>query len=135
MIQISATVAANLTDTWNAWNSVSNIKDWAFASDDWAAEGIENDVKVGGVFRARNFAKDGSMEFVMEYTYDEVVPQELLVYTMTDGRKVRVEFSEVDGKTQINQSFDPESENSEEIQRAGWQAYLDNFKKFVEATA
>jgi hypothetical protein len=32
----------------------------------------------------------------------------------------------------ITQTFDPENENSEEKQRSGWQAILDNFKKYVE---
>lgn len=136
MIQISTTIAADLETVWNAWNNIANVKDWAFASDDWAAEGIENTVEVGGTFKARNFAKDGSMEFMMEYTYDQVEPKKLLAYTMGDGRKVRVEFSELeDGHTKIDQAFDPESENSEELQREGWQAYLDNFKKFVESSS
>lgn len=135
MIQISTTIAADNETVWNAWNSVENVKDWAFASDDWAAEGIENNVEVGGTYKARNFAKDGSMEFIMEYTYDEVEPQRLLAYTMTDGRKVQVEFSEENGHTKVDQAFDPESENPEEMQRAGWQAYLDNFKKSVESSS
>lgn len=135
MIEISTTVAASLNDVWEKWNSVSDIKHWAFASDDWAAEGIENEVKVGGVFRARNFAKDGSMEFIMEYTYDQVDPNKFLAYTMGDGRKVQVTFSETETGTRIDQAFDPESENSEEMQRSGWQSYLNNFKKFVEASS
>lgn len=52
---------------------------------------------------------------------------------MGDVRKVRVEFSESEGCTKIVQVSEPESENSEQTQRAGWQAYLDNFKKFVES--
>lgn len=134
MIRIATTIDAGIDTVWDAWNSIANIKDWAFASDDWAAEGIENTVEVGGRFKARNFAKDGSMEFFMEYTYDQVEPKKLLAYTMSYGRKVGVEFSEQEGKTHINQAFDPELENSEEEQRAGWQAYLDNFKKFVESS-
>lgn len=135
MIQISTTIAADLDTVWNTWNSVAHVKDWAFASDDWAAEGIENTVEVGGTFKARNFAKDGSMEFIMEYTYDQVESKKLLAYTMGDGRKVRVEFAEVEDGTRIDQAFDPESDNSEEMQRAGWQAYLNNFKKFVESSS
>lgn len=135
MIQISTTISADLDTVWDAWNSVSNVKDWAFASDDWAAEGIENNLEVGGTYKSRNFAKDESAEFMMEYMYDQVEPKKLLAYTMGDGRKVRVEFSQVDGKIRIDQAFDPESENMEEVQRAGWQSYLDNFKKFVESSS
>lgn len=135
MIQISTTIEADVDTVWDAWNDVSSVVEWAFASDDWAAEGIENNVEVGGTFRARNFAKDGSMEFMMEYVYDQVEPKKLLAYTMGDGRKVRVEFSESEGKTTINQAFDPESIHSEEQQREGWQAYLNNFKAFVEKSS
>lgn len=135
MIQISTTILAPIDKVWNAWHSAPGVKEWAFASDDWAAEGIENDVQVGGTFKARNFAKDGSMEFIMTYTYDEIEDKKRLAYTMSDGRKVRVEFSGYEGGTKLSQVFDPESENSEEMQRAGWQAYLDNFKRYVEALA
>lgn len=134
MIHVSVTVSRNIHDVWHAWNSVSYIKEWAFASDDWAAEGIKNDVRVGGHFKARNFAKDGSMEFLMQYTYDQVEPEKLLTYTMDDRRKVRIEFTDINGDTKIDQMFDPEAENSEEMQRIGWQAYLDNFKKFAETS-
>lgn len=134
MIEISTTIVANLDDVWEKWNSIADIQNWAFASDDWAAEGIENNVRVGGVFKARNYAKDGSMEFIMEYTYDQVEPNTFLAYTMGDGRKVQVTFTELENGTRIDQAFEPESDNSEEMQRSGWQGYLNNFKKFVETT-
>src|SRR3989344_269880 len=30
-------------------------------------------------------------------------------------------------------TFDPETENTEELQRSGWQSILENFKKYVES--
>ena len=135
MIDISTTIAASLDKVWSKWISVEDVQYWSFASDDWGAEGIENEVEVGGTFKARNFAKDGTMEFILGWTYDQVEPKKFLAYTMGDGRKVHVTFSETEEGIRIDQSFEPESENSEELQRDGWQAYLDNFKKFVEASA
>lgn len=134
MIEISTTVQAPLSEIWDKWNNIDDLHHWSFASDEWGAEGIENDLTLGGTFKARNFAKDGSAEFMLEWTYDRVEPGRLLAYTMGDGRKVIVTFTDLEGSVRIDQAFDPESENPEELQRAGWQAYLDNFKKFVEKT-
>jgi hypothetical protein len=33
----------------------------------------------------------------------------------------------------VVETFEAESENSVELQRQGWQAILDNFKKYVES--
>ncbi len=132
MIDISTTIAADLSEVWVKWNDVKSVQFWSFASDTWGAEGIENDLRVGGKCSSRNFAKDGSSEFIFGWTYNTVEPEKLIDSTMDDGRKIRVVFTEVEGGTRVDESFDPETENSEELQREGWQAYLDNFKKFVE---
>jgi hypothetical protein len=52
---------------------------------------------------------------------------------MGDGRKVTVNFSERDNGTYIEETFEAETMNSEDMQRAGWQAILDNFKKYAES--
>jgi uncharacterized protein YndB with AHSA1/START domain len=134
MIEISVDIKAPITKVWEKWTDIEAVQYWSFASDDWAAEGIENNVEVGGVYKARNYAKDGSMEFTLTWTYSAVEPQKHLAYTMEDGRKVVVDFVETEQGTRIDQAFDPESENPESMQRDGWQAYLNNFKKFVEST-
>jgi hypothetical protein len=36
-------------------------------------------------------------------------------------------------QTEVTVTFDPETENSIDLQRQGWQAILDNFKKYTEA--
>ena len=52
---------------------------------------------------------------------------------MADGRQVEILF-ETDGtSTRITETFDPENENPAEMQRTGWQAILDNFKKHAES--
>ena len=52
---------------------------------------------------------------------------------MGDGREVKAEFIERSGDVLVKTEFDPETENPPEFQRAGWQAILDNFGRYVEA--
>lgn len=105
---------------------------WNFASDDWMCPSATNDLRVGGTFSSRMEAKDGSFGFDFGGTYSEVIPNERIVYSMSDGRKVELNFSEQDGVTTVETIFDAEKENPEEMQREGWQAILNNFKKHVE---
>jgi len=132
-IQIETVVNADINKVWEYWNSPEHITKWAFASDDWECPHAENDVKVGGKFLTRMAAKDGSASFDVVGTYTEVVPNSKLAYTMSDGRTVSVDFEQMpDGGVKIVEVFEMENENSEEMQRSGWQAILDNFKKHVE---
>jgi uncharacterized protein YndB with AHSA1/START domain len=133
LIEISVTIKATPQEVWDKWISVDGVQYWAFASDDWAAEGIENDAKPGGSFKSRNFAKDGSFEFIFGGTYDIVEPQKHATYTLGDGRKVEVGFEETDDGVHMIQRFEPETLNPAAQQKEGWQAYLDNFKKYVES--
>ncbi len=50
---------------------------------------------------------------------------------MEDGRVCRITFAEQDGKVTVTQVFDPESENTLELQQEGWQAIMDNFRKHM----
>ncbi len=79
-------------------------------------------------------AKDGSFGFEFEAIYDEVIPQKRLTYTMGDGRQATTDFTSLGDKTKVSTVFDAEKENSEEMQKGGWQAILNNFKKYVEAS-
>ncbi|MTI23515.1 SRPBCC domain-containing protein, partial [Fulvivirga kasyanovii] len=78
-------------------------------------------------------AKDGSMGFDFGGVYDEVKTNAKIRYTMDDDRKVSILFKEENGKTRVTETFEAEGENSVEMQRDGWQAILDNFKKYAEA--
>jgi uncharacterized protein YndB with AHSA1/START domain len=53
-------------------------------------------------------------------------------YVMEDGRKVNIKFEPAGNGVRIIESFEAEDQNSEEMQRSGWQAILDNFKKYAE---
>ena len=132
-ITIETTVQAPLQKVWDFWTGVEHIAGWAFASDDWGAEGISNNLEKDGTFSSRMFAKDGSFEFLFSGTYNEVMANTAISYTLDDGRAVTVNFTETPTGIRIVQSFEPESENPIEMQREGWQAYLDNFKQYAES--
>ncbi len=131
-ITVEAVVAANTKKVWEAYVEPKHITKWNFASDDWQCPSAKNDLKVGGKYAARMEAKDGSFGFDFEAIYDEVQDQKTLTYTMGDGRKATTKFEDLGGKTKVTTTFDAEKANPEQMQKDGWQAILNNFKKYVE---
>lgn len=135
IITIEAIVNAPIETIWKTWTEPEHITKWNHASDDWHSPRAENDLRVGGKFLTRMEAKDGSFGFDFAGTYDEVKPNELIVYTIGDGRKVKVVFAKEGNSTKITTSFEAESANPVEMQKGGWQAILNNFKKYTESVA
>ncbi len=132
-ITIETVVNAPLPRVWDAWNKPEHIVNWAFASDDWEASDVENDLRVGGTFKTVMGAKDKSASFDFTGIYTVVNNNELIEYNMDDGRHVKIEFINMPNGVKIIETFDPETENTEELQRSGWQAILDNFKNYTES--
>jgi uncharacterized protein YndB with AHSA1/START domain len=131
-ITVETLVKANLDSVWDAWNNPDDINQWNAASDDWHTTRSAVDLREGGKFSARMEAKDGSAGFDFEGTYTRVVPQRAIEYRMTDGREVKIQFSEAADGVLVRETFDAETENDPEVQREGWQAILDNFARHVE---
>ncbi|MBK0401538.1 SRPBCC family protein [Adhaeribacter sp. BT258] len=132
-ITVETTVNAPVEKVWQFWTAPEHITQWNSASEDWHTPSAENDPRTGGKFKSRMEAKDGSVGFDFEGVYDEVKPNELIAYAMPDGRKVKITFAGNGHETKVTETFDAEGTHSDEMQRAGWQAILDNFKKYVEA--
>ena len=132
-ITVKAAISADTQKVWNYWTNPEHITNWNFASDDWHCPGAENDLKVGRKYSARMEAKDGSFGFDFEAIYNEIIDQKRITYTLTDGRQATTDFEDLDGNTKVTTTFDAESENSVDMQRDGWQAILNNFKKYTEA--
>lgn len=132
-ITVSVAVSAPIETVWAAWTEPNHITGWAFASDDWESPQAENDLREGEKFVTRMQAKDGSAGFDFSGVYTKVILHEQIDYTMDDGREVSITFEATDGGVVITEMFEPETENTHELQRAGWQAILDNFKKYTEA--
>lgn len=131
-ITIEALVHAPLNVVWERWTTPDWIKQWNAASDDWHTPSATNDLRVGGTFTCRMEARDGSTGFEFGGTYTDVVPYKNIAYTLGDNRKVEVSFEETADGVRVRETFDIEHENSAELQRAGWQSILDNFKKVAE---
>jgi len=132
-ITVETTVNAPLDRVWSAWNNPADIQQWNAPSNDWHTTRSTVDLREGGTFLSRMEAKDGSSGFDFEGVYTRVVPRQSIAYRMSDGREVSVEFAAAPGGVRVTETFDPETENSPEMQRQGWQAILDNFGRHVEA--
>jgi uncharacterized protein YndB with AHSA1/START domain len=132
-ITVETTVNAPVGTVWQYFTKSEHITQWNNASADWHTPSATNDLRKGGAFSYRMEARDGSMGFDFAGTYDEVVPDRRIAYTIDDGRRVIVIFAEQNGATRIGVTFEIEQENSPEMQRAGWQAILDNFKAYTES--
>jgi uncharacterized protein YndB with AHSA1/START domain len=132
-ITVQAVIGATVEQVWKLYTEPEHVMKWNNASNDWHTPRAENDMKVGGKFLYRMEAKDGSSGFDFDGTYEQVKTNELIVYSISDGRKVQVMFTK-DGntRTKMATTFEAESTNPIEMQRDGWQAILNNFKKYVE---
>ena len=117
---------------WQAWTSPEHIVNWNFASDDWQCLSADNDLKEGGVFSYRMEAKDGNMGFDFSGRYTHVDEHRLIEFDLDDGRHVKIKFTETSEGVKIIETFETEKSNSEDMQRQGWQAILNNFKKYTE---
>lgn len=132
IITVENTINAPLQKVWEYWTKPEHIVKWCYASDDWHTPRAENDLRVGGSFSSRMEAKDGSFGFDFGGIYDEVKDNEYIEYTIGDGRKVRISFSGSEESTKVIESFEAEDTHPVEMQKGGWQAILDNFKKYTE---
>jgi len=132
-ITVEAIVQAPVGRVWDYWTKPEHIKQWNNASEDWHTPHAENDLRAGGAFSSRMEAKDGSFGFDFGGVYDEVSEHERIAYTLGDGRKVAIDFISQGEATRVVETFEAEQTNAVEMQQAGWQAILDNFKKHAEA--
>lgn len=133
VVTVEATVNAKMEKVWDYWSGPEHIRQWCQASSDWHAPEAENDLREKGRFKTRMAARDGSAAFDFEGVYTKVKNHELIEYEMSDGRRVKITFVPQGKTVRIRESFEAESENPVEMQKAGWQAILDNFKSYVES--
>lgn len=132
-ITVETTVNKPVAEVWKYWTEPQHITGWSFASDEWHAPKAENDLRDGGRFLTRMEAKDGSFGFDFSGKYDEVKTNEYIAYTLDDGRKVTITFVGLENVTKVVETFEAEETNPVEMQEAGWQAFMDNFKRYSEA--
>ncbi len=136
---VETTINAPIEKVWQYLTTPEHITKWAFADNSWEAPHAENDLRTGGRFLTRMQAKDGSGGFDFTGTYTEVKENELFEYDMPkapdgqENRHVKTELNQTPEGVKVTQTFDLENQNSEERQRSGWQAILENFKNYVES--
>jgi uncharacterized protein YndB with AHSA1/START domain len=133
IITVETTVKAPAEKVWKYWTGPEHITKWNNASDDWHTPSAKNDLRAGGRFSSRMEAKDGSFGFDFGGVYDEVKTNQLIVYTLDDGRKVKIIFTSLGNETKVTETFESEGTHSIEMQKDGWQAIVNNFKKYTEA--
>lgn len=132
-ITVEVVVKAPIAEVWKLWTTPADITQWNNASDDWHTPRAEADFRAGGKFLFRMEAKDGSFGFDFGGVYDTVETHESIAYTLGDGRKVEIHFTNNGAETFVVETFEAESQNPIEMQRSGWQAILNNFKKYTES--
>lgn len=132
-ISIEAIINSQISKVWKYWTEPDHITKWNFADPSWQCPSAENDLRVGGQYKARMEAKDGSFGFDFIAIYNEVVDHKHFSYTMEDGRKSTTTFEDLGEQTKVTTTFDAEEENPVEMQKNGWQAILNNFKSYSEA--
>jgi uncharacterized protein YndB with AHSA1/START domain len=132
MITVSVKIDAPVEKVWNYFTQPEHIVNWNFANDDWHSPSAENDLTINGLFKYNMAAKDGSFSFDFWGSYTQIETHKTIAYTMGDGRKAILHFTENNNQTEVVEMFEPEGQNPEEMQQMGWQAILNNFKKYVE---
>ena len=131
-ITVQTEIDAPVGLVWKCWTTPDDIVGWNAASDDWHTPWAKNDLREGGRFTSRMEAKDGSVGFDFAGTYTKVIQHEYIEYKMDDDRGVKIKFESSGKKTNVLEQFEAETMNSVEMQKNGWQAILENFKKYVE---
>jgi uncharacterized protein YndB with AHSA1/START domain len=132
-ITVQVRLEADIEKVWNYWTQAEHICAWNFADKSWHCPRAENDLQVGRQFNWRMEAKDGSMGFDFTGTYETILPQQKISYRLSDNRAVDIDFESSDEGVLLRESFEAEGSNADEMQRAGWQAILENFKAYVES--
>lgn len=130
-ITVTATINAASNKVWDYYTNPKHIVNWNFADPTWHCPKAENELRKGGRYFARMEAKDGSFGFDFIAIYTEVIVGQSFTYEF-GGRKATVQINKRDNQTEITVIFEPESEHPIDIQKAGWQAILNNFKNYTE---
>lgn len=130
-ITVEADVAGTAEQCWAAATSPDAIQVWNSASPEWHCPSAAVDLEVGGRMTSRMEAVDGSMGFDFAATFTKIEAPHLLEYKLDDDRMVELRIEQTDDGCHVVQTFDAESENDPEFQRAGWQSILDSYAKYV----
>ena len=132
LITVQSNIHAPLQKVWEYFTNPQHVINWNFAMPEWHCPSATNQLEVGGEFHYTMAARDNSMSFDFWGTYQKIEKEKNIEILLGDGRSMLVTFEMTDDTTIITEKFEPEEENPVEMQQAGWQLILDNFKRYVE---
>lgn len=131
-IIVASKLNAPINKVWDFWTNPAHVMNWNFATSDWHCPSATNNLVEGGEFHYTMAAKDNSMSFDFWGTYQKIEIEKNIEIILGDGRKMKINFEKLGNETIVKEAFEPEQQNPVEMQQAGWQMILDNFKKYVE---
>jgi len=133
-MMLTATISVNapIQKVWEIWTNPQHISQWNNISAEWQNTLVENDARTGGRFLFRMGLKDGSLSFDHTGTYTQVIPQQLIAYTLNDGRQSTISFAPDAETVLITESFEPEAGQPADMQLHFCKAVLSNFKNYAE---
>ena len=132
LITVQSNIQAPVQKVWEFFTNPQHVINWNFAMPEWHCPSATNQLEVGGEFHYTMSARDNSMSFDFWGTYQKIEKEKNIQILLGDGRSMLVTFEMTDATTIITEKFEPEKENPVEMQQAGWQMILDNFKRYVE---
>ena len=131
-IEVSINTKKPIAEVWKKYTNPKDIVNWNFAAKSWHCPAAKNDLKVNGKFNYTMAAKDKSYQFDFTGTYLEVIKNKRIVYKLDDDRYAVIRFNKTANGSEVIIQFEAESQNSLKLQKQGWQAILNNFKKYIE---
>lgn len=132
-ITVEAVVKSPVEKVWETWTNPEDIVHWNYASNDWHCPKAQNNLVVCGHFNYLMSAVDSSVSFEFTGTYTHIDKFKEINYELDDNRQVQIIFEKLsDTSTRVTEIFESETENSEKLQKEGWQAILNNFKNYTE---
>jgi uncharacterized protein YndB with AHSA1/START domain len=132
-LKTETSIHKSMEQVWDCYTMPQHLVYWNFANDEWHSPRADNSFTIGGTFNIRMESKDGSMGFDFSGTYTNIILHNTIEYTMDDNRTAKINFIQEENAVKVTVQFEPETENTHELQQMGWQMILDNFKKYVEA--
>jgi len=149
LYSVERTYPVGIDKLWEAWVEPSALSVW-YSPTDLSVEkdSVENEAAVGGIWTVGVSVPQANMVAYFFGEYTEVIPNELLVHTMTYTESleefkarvpspvahvVRVEFKETDGGSWVKFSqFGELPEGHAPRAQAGMESYFDNLSKYLE---
>lgn len=133
ILSVSVLINKSLDLVWNTWNDDSQMHNWLFISNEFETKNPRIDLKLGGSFSYSMASKTGDFDFEYRAVYTAIELKKRIAFTLIDGRKAEVKFSTEAKHVHLQIDFEPVVMQDNDVQLAGWQAILTNFKRYVES--